>query len=300
MSGSQTAEVKVYSSDDKIGVEIPHPSTCKETKVAIAKRLGMKIESLPLFGLFTGPLHSPYNVLKDADTIPIGGDFSFSRWSFDLVREAKLFKQDDIATHLLYSEAKYFYLETSKFKPTPSQVEELDSYLDPDFPVERQFMELIQTLPGYMTYVVPECIIEEDIVSNRGTLPQGTEIQCHLDLEKLTFTSQDGNEVLLDWNWRTVRQWETKSSGIIRFEVCVEELNASILRWVTLKSQRNKYIFELASVMCDHLKVLDDKKANPLPTVNPALAGKVQDPLVEFVNGLFHGFNPKFHSIGSS
>ena len=27
----------------------------------------------------------------------------------------------------------------------------------------------------------------------------------------------------------------------------------------------------------------------PLPEVNPALAGKVQDPLAEFVNGIFVG-----------
>ena len=84
----------------------------------------------------------------------------------------------------------------------------------------------------------------------------------------------------------------------IMFEVCLDELNASILRWISLETRQSNYLFHLASDICDRAKELQEKEANPLPEVNPALAGKVQD-LAEFVNGVFRRFTPKFSSIDS-
>ena len=298
MSGFQTAEIKTYSSPDKIGVRLTHPSTAKQAKAAIAKKLGLKPQSTALFGLFIGSLGRPNKVLRDRDEVPVGADFSFSRWCFQLDKEAKLCRQDDAALHLLYCEATHSYQNDTKLRPSPEQTHELDSFMDPDFPVERQFMELVRTVPGYDKYVVHECTVKEDIISNRQTIPKGTLIQCHLDMEKLAFVSDKG-EVLAEWNWKVVRRWKKDSVNNILFEVCLEELNASILKWVALESRQSNYLFYLASDICDTVKGVQDKEANPLPEINPALAGKVQDPLAEFVNGIFFGSKPKFSSIPS-
>lgn len=295
MSGSQTVEVKIYNSSEKLGIRIPHPSTCTEAKAAIGKKLGLKPQSLSLFGLFLGPLGSPNKILKSKEEVPLGGDLSFHRWCFDLEKEAKLSRQDDIAMHLLYCEAKHNYEQGTKIKPSPAQREELESFMDPNFPVERQFMELMRTIPGYSTYVV-ECTAKQDIVSNKCTILRGTQIRCHLDREKLVFVSTS-EETLLEWNWKVVRRWKMDASNTIMFDVCVDELNASIMRWVSLETRQKNYLFHLASDICDLIKCVQDKSENPLPVVNPAQAGKVQDPLAEFVNGIFHGFTPKLSSI---
>ena len=301
MSGFQTAEIKTYSSPDKIGVRLPHPSNGKQAKAAIAKTLGLKPQSAALFGLFIGVLGRPNKALGNSDELPVGADFSFSRWCFDLAKEARLCRQDDAALHLLYCEATNSYRNETKLRPSPEQAVELDSFMDPDFPVERQFMELVRTVPGYDMYIVHECTVKEDILHNKQTIPKGTLIQCHLDLEKLAFVSDKGDAVLAEWNWRAVRRWKKDSIANILFEVCLEELNASILKWVSLESRQNNYLFHLASAICDTVKVVQDKEANPLPEINPALAGKVQDPLAEFVNGIFFGTtSPKFSSIPPS
>ncbi len=299
MSGFQTAEIKTYSSPDKIGVRLPHPSTAKQARAAIAKRLGLKPRSVALFGLFIGRLGRPNKVLGDGEEVPLGADFSFNRWSFDVEKEAKLCRQDDTAQHLLYCEAMHSYQKESKLKPSQEQASELDSFMDPDFPVERQFMEVIRTVPGYNMYIAHECTVKEDIVTNTKTIPRGTLIQCHLDLEKLSFVSDRGDEILMEWDWKLVRRWKKDAVNNILFEVCLEELNASILKWVSLESRQNNYLFHLAGGICDMVKGVQDKEANPLPEINPAQAGKVQDPLAEFVNGMFFGSTPEFDSIPS-
>ena len=96
-----------------------------------------------------------------------------------------------------------------------------------------------------------------------------------------------------------VRRWKKDSVNNILFEVCLEELNAAILKWVSLESRQSNYLFHLSSGICETVKVVQDKEANPLPEINPALAGKVQDPLAEFVNGMLFGSNPKFSSLSS-
>lgn len=294
--GSHTAEVKTFSSSDKFGIILAHPCTSKKAKEAIAQRLKLKPQSLALFGLFIGPLGQPRKILEDADTVPIGADLSFHRWSFDLAKEAKLMRQDDMALHLLYCEAKHYYQEGTKLRPSAEKAAELDSYMDPDFPVERQFMEAIHSVPGYGSYTTLDCILKEKLVSNSCNLEKDTVVRCCLNMEKMALLR--GNDKVIEWNWTVIKRWKAvHSSNTISFDVCVDELNASILRWVTLETHQSQYLFILASHICDHIKKEADRRANPLPPINRAKAGKVQDPLYEFVNGFFFGFEPKFNSI---
>lgn len=293
MSGFQTAEVKVYSSEHRLGVKLPHPSTGKQAKAAIARKLGLKPQSIALFGLSIGPLDCPSKILKDTDAVPVGGDFSFHRWCFHTTKETKLCRQDEVAMHLIFCEAKFNYDQMTKLRPSSEQLEELESFLDPAFTVERQFVELMRTVPGYFTYVVHECTAKEDIVGNACNIPKGTRVQCYLDIEKFSIRNSHG-ELEVEWNWKIVRRWKVDSVNTIKFDVCLEDRNAPIMKWISLESRQCSYLFHLASDICDLIIELD---ADQRPAINPALAGKVQDPLKEFVNGIFHGFTPKFSSI---
>lgn len=298
MGDSQTVEVRTYSNRFRLlGIRLPHPCSCKDAKAAIAKKLGVKPQSLPLFGLFIGPQGRPNKVLMGAEAVPLGAELSLGRWSFDAEREAKLCRQDDVAMHLLYCEAKFQYHHETKLSPTPQQEEELEGLMDPDFPVERQSMEVMREVRGYWTYIVHECSVKSDIVCNTCTLPKGTQIICSLDMERFAFLSTKF-ELLIDWPWRVVRRWKMDRGNTIMFEVCLDEQNAGILRWLSLETRQSNFLFHLAGEICDRAKEVKDKE-DPLPAPNPALAGKVQDPLAEFVNGLFFGSKPKFSSIDS-
>ncbi len=297
MSGSHTVEIKVYSQDEKLAIVLPHPSTCRQAKVAIAKKLGMKSQSASMFGLCIGPQGRPSKILKDIDVLPVGGDFSLERFIFDLEKEVKLSKQDEEAMHLLFCEAKHHFLqENSKITPSPSQREELESYIDPDFPVERQFLDLVRTAPGYDRYIVHECNVKDTITTNKGVLPEGAKIECHLTMNQFIFMDPSNGEILLEWDWRAVKRWKAESSSGIGFEVCLEDLNASILRWIAIESRQSNYLFNVASGICDIVKAKQDKVAS---LSSAGVLARVQDPLGEFVNGLFKGFTPNFDSIAS-
>lgn len=293
MSGSHTAEVSTYAGKEKLGVVLPYPSTCKQAMAAIGLKLGLKTQSLALFHLSVGPLGCPNKTLSDSDVLPIGADFCFHRWCFDVVKETKLCKQDEMAMHLIFCEARYNYEHNPIIKPSPEQVHELEGFLDPLFTVERQFVEFMRTVPGYFTYVVPECTVKSDIVCNACNVAKGTQIQCHLNTQKLSFV---GGKSVLEWDWKIVRRWKMDSGNTIMFEVCLEDLNAPILKWVSLETRQSNHLFHLAGDICDVIL----KEANPLPSINPALAGRVQDPLAEVVNKIFKGFTPKFSSLDQS
>lgn len=294
MSGSQTVEVKTYSSVHALGVKLAHPSTSKQAKATIAKQLGLKPQSIALFGLFIGPLDRPSKMLKDTDKVPVaGGDFSFHRWCFNPALEAKLCRQDEVAMHLMFCEAKFNYDQRTQINPSPEQVLELESFLDPVFTVERQFVEMMRTVPGYFTYIVHECTTKEDIVGNACNIPKGTPVQCYLDTETLSIRDK-GGELLVEWDWKIVRRWKMDSVSTIMFDVCLKDGNAPIMRWISLESRQSNYLFNLASDICD---AIIESEADQRPAINPALAGRVQDPLKEFVNGIFHGSAPKFSSI---
>ena len=292
MSGSQTAEVYTYTRKEKFGVLLPHPSTCKQAMVAIAGKFGLKQQSLALFRLSIGPLGCPNKTLSDRDVVPVGASFCFHRWSFDVVKETKLCKQDEVAMHFIFCEARHNYENNPNIKPTPEQVHELEEFLDPLFTVERQFVELMRTVQGYFTYVVPECTVKSDIVCNACNVPKGTQIQCHLNTQTLAFFAV-GGKLVLEWDWKIVRRWKMDAGNTIMFEVCLEDRNAPILKWVSLETRQSGHLFCLAGDICDFIL----KDASQLPPINPALAGRVQDPLAEVVNKIFKGYAPKFSSL---
>ena len=198
-----------------------------------------------------------------------------------------------MALHLLFCEARFHYEQGTKIKPSPEQLQELESFLDPAFTVERQFMELMQEVPGYSTYIVHEVTVKEDITGNICNIPCGTRVQCYLNLKTFSLWSTTG-EKLVEWEWKVVRRWKTEAVDTIKFDVCLEEGNAPLMKWVTFEGRQSSYLFHLAGDICD---VITEQNADQRPAINPALAGRVQDPLKEFVNGIFHGFTPKFSSI---
>ena len=59
MSGSQTNEVETFSAEGRVSVKVAPTWKAGRLKTAVGDKLGLKFASLPLFGLFEGPLDAP-------------------------------------------------------------------------------------------------------------------------------------------------------------------------------------------------------------------------------------------------
>ena len=293
-----TVEVETFGRHGKLAVKLPHPSTSHQLKQAAGKWLKLQPTSLQLFGVFLGPLGNPTQVLLDNDVIPLGGTMSMQRWNFDVEKEAKLFRHDDVAIHLLYSEAK-FRLEQHRLQPTEAQSAELESYSDPMFPTERQFLECAQTVPGYTAFCADGCKTLEDIECNDARIPSGSylsSLSCTIDNSGLTL--RGAGDVQLEWPWVQVRRWTTPGSNVVKFDVCLMQQNAPIMRWISLATPQACYLALTATTICDYLKEKQDAAnqpffSGPRPSERPS---RTWSEIV--VNSIFK--MPEFSSILSS
>ena len=280
MSGSHTVEVDSFSPDGKFALVLPHPTSVKQALEAIGRRLELRPASLQVFGIFLGPLGSPRRALEDSETIPVGASLSFQRWNFDVEKESRLVRHDDVAIGLLYSEAR-FYLDQGKIEPSEAQRQELETLSDPMFPTERQFLEVVRTIPGYSSYFAAGCVLQRDVVSNDVQVPSGTVVSCITDFHGL---SLQAGKTKAEWQWELVRRWKTPTSTSVKFEVCNQKGTAPVMEWVILETPQAYFLLSSASSACDILKQQHDAKSQPHPPANPKLAGRPYDPLYEFVN----------------
>ena len=183
-AGSHTIEVCTFSSSEPVAVQIPHGCTVAKAMEEIRKKIGLQQSNLCLFGVFLGPLETPTKLLLDSDVIPTGAEVLLKRWNFNTEREIKLVRKDNEAISLLYNEARYG-LDRGRIHPSDSQLQELEAFTDPTFPTERQYLELVCTIPGYSSYVYEGCKVLEDVISNDVWIPNGTIVNCVLDIQCL-------------------------------------------------------------------------------------------------------------------
>ena len=296
MCASHTVEVCTYNSRDPLALRLPDRCTIQKARAEICKAVGLQPNSMDLFGVFLGPLDEPTRILVEGDVIPTGAKISLQRWNFDVEKEMKTARRDDVAISLLYNEAVH-YLDKGKIQPSDEQREELESYSDPTFPTERQFLETVSTVPGYAAFLAEGCRVIDDISTNDVHITSGTTVHCLLDMHRLAFkTDVRKSESLIEWPWTSVRRWKIPQSNEIRFEVCLMKGNAPMMNWVMLSSPMAQVIFNTAGGICNQVKQLQDKAEVPFAPPNSHMAGKHYDPLAEFVdNFLFKG--PKFSSM---
>ena len=293
---THTVQVMTFNSEQSpFSVTLPHPCLYKQAMEALVKKLGLKPASLEVFGLFTGgKLGAPNKILMEGDNVPSGGEVFLQRWCFNIDRELKAIKSDDVAINLLYCEAKQ-RLEEGTIFPSPEEAHELESLSDPFFPTEKQYLDLIRIVEGYCCFKAPTCCVQDkDIKCNSCTIEMGRQVTCLLDVNHLTLkTKPSSADVLVQWPWTAVKRWKLNpSDGLIKFEVCLQQENASILIWICFKTPQAHVLFHAASMICDLIV------ADPVPKAKSRLVGKGYDPLHEFINEKLFG-GPAFSSLAS-
>ncbi len=218
------------------------------------------------------------------------------KWCVDVQQEAKLVRHDDTAIHLLFSEAMSL-LDQGLLRPSAAEQQELDSFSDPSFPTERQFLELARTVQGYTAFTAANCEIVWTAVSNDVTIASGSTLTCTADLSGLT-VQVVGEQSRLEWPWNQIKRWSSPTSRLIKFEVCLMQKNAPILQWVGLETEQSYALLCAASTICHFLKDKEAAALAPAPLPNRGLPGRPIDPLVEFVNSELFG-KMQFSSIGA-
>ena len=267
--GAQGSEISVIETYGKYGttsVKIVHPCDGKTLKVHMQKHLSLKEESLQLFGVFLGGLDHRTQVIDDNMQVPLGKPMSFARFNGDKKLETKLIQRDDVALHLLFSEAKHA-MKIGVIEPTDEQSARLEDYLDPMFPVERQYLELIQDCLGYGTFVFNNCLL------NNST----TKVVVKVTPKSLIISNEIG-----EISYHHIKSWRLEEKQQkISFDISPTVACSTTL---LVESQQAFLISQVVSMYCHNLAVQLDIIAPNLPQ-KPV--GRYVDSLVSFVNQLY-------------
>ena len=127
---------------------------------------------------------------EDSHTVPPTARLCFQRWNVSPTKQLQISRHDDVATHLLYSEAKH-YIENGTLLANPEQLAELETLADPSFPTERQYLELAQSLPGYASYISSEVEVKGEIAGNDLRIADGLKVTCEIHPQKLILRSAE-------------------------------------------------------------------------------------------------------------
>ena len=249
-SGKQTEnhayEVQTFHKQGAYTLVVPLCCTVRYLHELLCKQIGLKSEAAQLFGLFTGTLGAPCELLEDDETVPAEQALCFQRWCFDPNFEAKATRHDDMAVALLYNECRY-YLRLGRIRPSPSQAQELEELSDPLFPTERQFLEYARGIEGYSEYSANDCKVITAIHSNTYIIREGDTVCCSVGWEALSVWNSQVNAL---WPWSAVRSWRNPSLGVVGFEVCVHIQNAPVMCWLSMETKQGQFLLKSAHTTC--------------------------------------------------
>lgn len=264
--GSETSEIETYGKYGVSTVKIVHPCFGRTVKGHLQKHLSLKEDSLQLFAVFLGGLDRQIQVIEDDTQVPIGKKMSFARFNGDRKLEAKLIQRDDVALHLLFSEAKHA-VDTGVIEPTDEQRAELEDYLDPMFPVERQYLELVQECQGYGTFVFPNCLVNN---STAKTVVKVT--------SKFLIINNEIGEI----SYHHIKSWNFEEKlHKISFDV---NPTGGFSTKLMIESDQVSLISQAVTMYCHSLAI----QLNILmPNLPQKSVGRYVDPLVSFVNQLY-------------
>jgi hypothetical protein len=300
MSKDKTVvSVETFGRFGSIPIDIIGSVSNNDVFIALCKRLKLKDQSQHCFALYAGRLGQPTRKLKGKDKFSTDSSgLCLQRSGLDLKKELKTIKLDDIAIHLLYSEASYYLSHPiSKLVPTADQRQSLDEFSDPQFPTERQFLETAMSVEGYTAMQALDCILKIELTHKDTTIPANTAVTCTCYEKTFQIMDQKNNNTA-KWDWKSVRRWKLTSINSACFETCNEMGTATILQWFEIETQQAPLLTTSALEVCTHkfYTMHPDKKPVDAPDKPTSLTERLFDPLQEYLNSAFES-EPSFSKI---
>lgn len=291
----RTLAVSTFGRYGIFNVKVPTSSSvvAKNVLTAMGDQIKLKESSYRHFALYAGSLGQPkFKLDENCPISTIDGPLCLQRTGQDTSKEMKVLKTDDVAVHLLYSEALHFYQQdSSKFQPTPEQKQLLDEYSDPSFPTERQFLEVAQKVKGYTSLHITDCTLNTSVKHGESYLDAPSHVTCTCYIDG--FQIQDTvNQIIMNWDWKVIKKWVQVSENKVEFELCMEQGNAGILRKLSLETHQAVLLMQGALETCTFLL----HKLRPELKPSDTYSRERPDLKKEFINSIF-GNSPRFSSL---
>ena len=289
MSKRLNFRVATFGQYGTIPVQMAPSMTVADVKASVLKHLGAKPASAQLFALFVGPLGSPTQRLEESAEPTTSTNICLQRWAPTADGDARIALTDPVATHLLAEEATH-YLSTSRIAPSAEERELLDTYLDPSFPSERQFVEAACKIEGYCAFEALECATRSAVDNDKTVIPRDTRVVATCHPNRLEIKAPDG--ATTSWSWKKVKRWRMSEGRKAEFELFSQSGGIGILGWLCLESEQAPFLLQAAMCICTHLYQStlpsSERHKDQLPR------GKVVYPLQEYLNVQLFGSGPNF------
>lgn len=179
--------------DEQISVTDIHAKACD--------CLGLQKTSSKWFSLFLGG-ETIRRLQPDTFTHSSAKEVSLRKWCFNGRMEANMIKDDPVACHLVYLEAKAA-IEKGLLSVTNEQREKLEEYEDPAFKLEKDYILLAQNLEGYFSVLIQNCIIT-DQEPNKSTLQSSYPGSVRVSMAGIILHTEKCSRTL---KWTRLKKW---------------------------------------------------------------------------------------------
>lgn len=257
-------------------------------KNGAGEALGLKPESLKIFGLFRGSLGDPAELLHEEDDIPENTySFCLQRVSFSHQEERVITNTDLHAMELIFWEAQYM-LTSDKIYPKPKDnvVEVMESLMENESPLiprpslanQERFVDMIRNHPlHYWSYYYrrENCTLEETVL-DEYYIEKGTNIIVVMNIKNLIFIDSSSEEEIASWSWSKIRclKMQNAPKQLFMFEVQVIVQESKRLNKISVATD-NDYLYSIGSHI---FKILEARQTKHYP---------LTDQLAEFSNKTF-------------
>lgn len=275
-------------------VQFPSSSSVEAEDVlkALQKEMKLKDLSMKVFALYTGELGRPKKRLEKGDKVPLQEPLCLQRTGLDISKDLKIARTDDTATHLLYSE---ILNNPEKLHPTDEEKLQLEEFLDPSFPTERQYLEVAAKVYGYTSTRITNCILKTEIRHGGQYIEAGSNVTCTCYEDSFEIQSKEKS---LKWEWRLIKRWKIRvEKDQACFEICNEvSPNASILQWVFIDTDNAVLLLQAAMEMCNKILYKIKPALKPVET-SVGSQGQAGKGFGEYMNLVLFGAGRNFTSL---
>ncbi|XP_062515909.1 uncharacterized protein LOC134191319 [Corticium candelabrum] len=279
-------------------VEVPKGSA-EPLMNRVAKVLGLKDSSQKYFTLAKGnSLERPLSILtgREEHSIEESDVVCVRKWCFDVADESKLISTDDVALNLIFQEA-FYGVNSGRLQPNDEQRAELDSYCDPSFPVEKQYVLLCHRLSEYNRIDVHDCQVVEQTKVNGHNLTSGTQLSINLTTVGIRLVDAKNGKSIDYSPWQKIRGWRfSQSEKIFSYEIAlVNPQMEYTFVWIVIRTEQLSYILSVIDEIVVRVKTKLDGPKSFLPR---PFTGQEKSGLRSFVNDLFSiGKSDNFSTI---
>ncbi|XP_048775909.2 uncharacterized protein LOC125680394 [Ostrea edulis] len=200
-------KVQVFTVDGKgIHVTVPivgeNELSVTDIHTKVCHSLGLQKTSSIWFSLFCGKDIILKRLKPETFTPNTTKEITLRKWCHSKEIEAQLIKDDPVACHLVYLEAKAA-ISSGLLNVRHGQQEKLEEYDDPAFKLEEKYVQLAQTFENYFSIAIKDCRITCNEFS--GITPQ----IFHKGIVRVSY---DGiqlheGEKLVILEWKRLKMW---------------------------------------------------------------------------------------------